>query len=769
MGKNLVIVESPAKAKTVNKYLGKNFEVIASYGHVRDLIPKEGAVDTSDFSMHYEVIDKNKKHVQNITKAMQDADALYLATDPDREGEAISWHVHEILKKKKVLGNKPVYRIVFHEITRSAIEDAVKNPRKLSTDLINAQQARRALDYLVGFNLSPLLWKKIKRGLSAGRVQSPALRLIVEREKEIEAFNPQEYWTIEADLEKKDQSFLAKLIEYESKKLKQFDIQNGAQAADIKLKLIQAAKGCMSVISVEKKQRKRNPTAPFITSTLQQEASRKLGFSPQRTMRIAQQLYEGVNTGAGEVGLISYMRTDSVTIAKEAIAELRKFIGEKFGRDQIPAHPHTYKTKAKNAQEAHEAIRPTSVFRTPEELKSHLTTDQYKLYSIIWKRTVASQMIAATIDTVAVDFSCGKGNVFRSTGSTIKDPGFMAVYQEGLDNGNGESASEQGLLPELKKGDVVNVLEFHSDQHFTKPPPRYTEATLIKTLEEYGIGRPSTYASIISTLLNRDYVELEQRRFFPTDVGRIVNGFLTDHFEQYVNYEFTAHLEDDLDAVARGEQQWIPLMHKFWEPFHARVEDKASLTREEATQARYLGVDPKSGRPVSVRLAKFGTVVQIGTKDDDEKPLFAGLKPDQNMEKITLEEALKLFDLPRNLGETPEGEPVSVAIGRYGPYVRFGNKFASIKNDDPYSITLERALEVIKEKKEQDANKVMKEFDGTSIRILRGPYGPYITDGKKNARIPKGTEPESLTLEKCRELIEKAPAKGKRRRFTKKK
>ena len=771
MGKNLVIVESPAKAKTITKYLGKDFEVVASYGHVRDLIPKDGAVDTRDFSMRYEVIDKNKKHVQTITKAMQNADSLYLATDPDREGEAISWHVHEILKKKKVLGDKPVYRIVFHEITRSAIEDAVKNPRKLSTDLINAQQARRALDYLVGFNLSPLLWKKIKRGLSAGRVQSPALRLIVEREKEIEAFNPQEYWTIEADLEKKDQSFLAKLIEFESKKLKQFDIQNGAQAADIKLKLIRAANGCMTVISVEKKQRKRNPTAPFITSTLQQEASRKLGFSPQRTMRIAQQLYEGVNTGSGEVGLISYMRTDSVTIAKEAIAELRKFIGEKFGKDQIPAHPHTYKTKAKNAQEAHEAIRPTSVFRTPEELKSHLTADQYKLYSIIWKRTVASQMIAATIDTVAVDFSCGKGNVFRSTGSTIKDPGFMAVYQEGLDNGNGngEAASEQGLLPELKKGDVVNVLEFHSEQHFTKPPPRYTEATLIKTLEEYGIGRPSTYASIISTLLNREYVELEQRRFFPTDVGRIVNGFLTEHFEQYVNYEFTAHLEDDLDAVARGEQQWVPLMHKFWEPFHARVEDKASLTREEATQARYLGVDPKSGRPVSVRLAKFGTVVQIGTKDDEEKPLFAGLKPDQSMEKITLEEALKLFELPRNLGETPEGEPVSVAIGRYGPYVRFGNKFASIKNDDPYSITLERALDVIKEKKELDANKVMKEFDGTSIRVLRGPYGPYITDGKKNARIPKGIEPESLTLEKCRELIEKAPAKGKRRRFSKKK
>jgi len=769
MGKKLVIVESPAKAKTINKYLGKDFEVVASYGHVRDLVPKDGAVDTNDFSMQYDLIDKNKKHIAVIAKAMKQADALYLATDPDREGEAISWHIYEILKEKKALNGKPVHRIVFHEITRSAIEEAIQNPRSLSTDLINAQQARRALDYLVGFNLSPLLWRKIRRGLSAGRVQSPALRLIVEREAEIEAFQAQEYWSIEADLAKQEQAFVARLTEYEGKKLKQFDIETGAQAAEIKLKLLKAADGSLTVISVEKKQRKRNPAAPFITSTLQQEASRKLGFSPQRTMRIAQQLYEGVDTGAGEVGLITYMRTDSVTIAQEAIAELRTFIGERFGKDQVPAHPHTYKTKAKNAQEAHEAVRPTSVYRTPEEIKSALTADQYKLYSIIWKRTVACQMIPATIHTVTVDFSCGTGNVFRATGSTIADPGFMAVYQEGKDNGNGNVDLDESLLPELKKGEKVSLKELRSEQHFTKPPPRYTEASLIKTLEEFGIGRPSTYASIISTLLQREYVELEQRRFHPTDVGRIVNRFLTEHFSKYVNYEFTAHLEDDLDAIARGEREWIPVLREFWQPFHQSVEDKASLTREEAIQARYLGTDPKTGRPVSVRLAKFGTVVQIGTKDDEEKPLFAGLKPGQSMEKITLEEALKLFELPRELGETPEGEPVSVAIGRYGPYVRYGNKFASIKNDDPYTITLERALEVIQEKKEADANKIIREFDGTAVKVLRGPYGPYITDGTKNARIPKGTEPESLTIEACQELLAKAPARGRRRRFTKKK
>jgi len=768
MGKNLVIVESPAKAKTINKYLGDNFEVLASYGHVRDLVPKEGAVDTDTFAMKYEVIDKNKKYVDAICKAVKKADSLILATDPDREGEAISWHVYELLNDKKLLKDKPVKRVIFHEITKSAINDAMEHPRDLSMHLINAQQARRALDYLVGFNLSPLLWKKIRRGLSAGRVQSPALRMIVEREKEIEAFVAQEYWSIEADVKKDSSPFLGKLTHYEGNKLKQFDISEGETAADVKSKLIAAANGKLDVLSVEKKKRKRNPTAPFITSTLQQEASRKLGFSAQRTMRLAQQLYEGVDVGGGEVGLITYMRTDSVTLSGEAVNEIRELIGDRYGKDQMPDTPHTYKTKSKNAQEAHEAIRPTSVKRIPETIKSRLTPDQFKLYDMIWKRTVASQMIAATIHTVAVELGCGEGNIFRATGSTIADPGFMAVYQEGSDDNKPEV--EGNLLPELKKGEVVDLLEIRSEQHFTKPPPRYSEASLIKSLEEYGIGRPSTYAAIIGTLIAREYVTLESRRFFPTDVGRIVNGFLTGHFDKYVDFDFTAQLEDDLDAVSRGEKEWKPLMRDFWEPFHTRIDEKEKIPREELVEMRQLGTDPKSGRPITVRLARFGTVVQIGTKDDEEKPLFAGLKPGQTMQSITLEEALKLFDLPRELGETAEGEPVSANIGRYGPYVRYGSKFASLGDeDDPYSITLERALEVIKAKKEADANKVIKHFEGTDIQVLRGRYGPYITNGSKNARIPKGKEPEELTLEECQELIDKAPEKRARGRARKKK
>ncbi|MGH1361989.1 MAG: DNA topoisomerase I [Calditrichia bacterium] len=768
MGKNLVIVESPAKAKTINKYLGDEFQVLASYGHVRDLVPKEGAVDTDTFSMKYEIIDKNKKYVDAICKAVKKADSLILATDPDREGEAISWHVYELLQDKKLIKDMPVKRVIFHEITKSAIKEAMSHPRTLSMDLINAQQARRALDYLVGFNLSPLLWKKIRRGLSAGRVQSPALRMIVERELEIEAFVEQEYWSIEADVEKAKKPFLGKLSHYEGRKLKQFDISDGESAADVKKKLIAEANGKLDVLSVEKKKRKRNPTAPFITSTLQQEASRKLGFSAQRTMRLAQQLYEGVDVGSGEVGLITYMRTDSVTLSGEAITEIRELIGQRYGQDQMPDKPHTYKTKSKNAQEAHEAIRPTSVKRIPDEIKTRLTPDQMKLYDMIWKRTVASQMISATINTVAIELGCGEGNIFRATGSTIADPGFMAVYQEGNDENKPEV--EGNLLPELEKGEVVDLKEIRSEQHFTKPPARFSEASLIKSLEEYGIGRPSTYAAIIGTLIAREYVTLESRRFFPTDVGRIVNGFLTGHFDKYVDFDFTAQLEDDLDAVSRGEKEWKPLMRDFWGPFHSRIDEKEKIPREELVEMRQLGTDPKTGRPVTVRLAKFGTVVQIGTKDDEEKPLFAGLRPGQTMQAITLDEAMRLFDLPRELGETAEGEPVSANIGRYGPYIRYGSKFASLgEEDDPYTVTLERALEVVKEKKEADANKVIKLFEGTEIQVLRGRYGPYITDGKKNARIPKGKEPEELTLEECQELIEKAPEKRARGRARKKK
>lgn len=770
MSKNLVIVESPAKAKTIEKYLGKDFSVLASYGHVRDLVPKEGAVDTeNDFTMKYQIIERNEKHVQTISKALKKADALYLATDPDREGEAISWHLYELLKERGLLEDKEVHRVVFHEITKSAVQDAVANPRSLATDLVSAQQARRALDYLVGFNLSPLLWKKIKRGLSAGRVQSPALRLLCEREDEIEKFIAREYWTIEADCLKEKQAFHAKLSHLNDKKLDQFDINNEKDAQDAHKKLTKAAQGKLIVGKVDRKERKRNPAAPFITSTLQQESIRKLRFSAQRTMRIAQQLYEGIDLGSGPVGLITYMRTDSVVLAKEAVTEIREMIQDRYGKDTVPSEPRTFKTKSKNAQEAHEAVRPTSALLFPEDVKEHLSADQFKLYDLIWKRTIASQMIHATLNTVAIELKCGDKSIFRALGSSVKTAGFMTVYQEGADD-KAADPSEEKLLPNMEVGDEIDLQEIRCEQHFTEPPPRFTEASLVKSLEEFGIGRPSTYASIISTIQNREYAELESRRFTPTDIGRLVNRFLTKHFTKYVDYDFTARLEDELDEISRGEKNWVPVMKAFWDPFDALVKDKeVSVTREEAVEARELGTDPKSGKPVSVRMGRYGPFVQIGTKDDEEKPKFAGLRPGQKMDQINLEEGLELFKLPRDLGETPEGEKVSASIGRFGPYVKYGSKYVSIRGEDPHIIELEQALEFIAKKKEEDANKLITDFSDDGIQVLNGRYGPYVTDGKKNAKIPKDTEPASLTLEQCKEMIAKAPARKARRRTAKKK
>ncbi|AFJ03076.1 DNA topoisomerase I [Methylophaga frappieri] len=609
MGNKLVIVESPAKAKTIKKYLGNNVEVLASYGHVRDLLPKEGAVDPeNDFAMKYQVIDRNSKHVDAIAKALKKADSLYLATDPDREGEAISWHLYELLKKKGALKDKTTHRVVFHEITKQAVNDAVANPRELSMDLVNAQQARRALDYLVGFTLSPLLWKKVRRGLSAGRVQSPALRMIVERELEIEAFKAQEYWTIEADAQTSGSAFQAKLTHYQGEKLSQFSIDNTEQAESVVSKLNQAADGKLLVTNVEKKQRKRNPAAPFTTSTLQQEASRKLGFGAQRTMSVAQQLYEGVDTGEGAVGLITYMRTDSVTLAAEAVSEVRELISERYGAKAVPAKPQEYKTKSKNAQEAHEAIRPTSALRTPEEMKAYLSVDQLKLYTLVWQRTVASQMIHATLNTVAVDLGCGQGNTFRANGSTVVNPGFMQVYLEGQDDKKADK--DENLLPAMEKGEVVSLDKIRPEQHFTEPPPRYSEASLVRSLEEHDIGRPSTYASIISTLLQREYVELINKRFHPTDVGRVVGKFLVDHFTRYVDYSFTAKLEDELDAVSRGEEEWIPLLRSFWGPFKSQVETKdKSVQRSDVTQELLDENCPKCGKQLSSRLGRSGRFI----------------------------------------------------------------------------------------------------------------------------------------------------------------
>ncbi len=604
MSKNLIVVESPAKAKTMSKYLGKEFTALASYGHVRDLVPKKGAVDTENsFAMKYELIEKNIKHVDAIEKALKKADTLYLATDPDREGEAISWHLYEILKERGALDSKPVHRVEFYEITKNAIQQAIKQPRELSQNLVNAQQARRALDYLVGFNLSPLLWKKVRRGLSAGRVQSPALRLIVEREEEIERFIAREYWTIESDLAAQGKDFVARLTHFNGEKLEQFSVDNGGRADEVEQALRAAAQGKLKVANVDKKQRRRNPSPPFTTSTLQQEASRKLGFSAQRTMRTAQSLYEGVDIGGEVVGLISYMRTDSVNLANEAVAEIRETIKERYGAENVPDEVQIYKSKSKNAQEAHEAIRPTAAARTPDSIKQYLKPEQYKLYDLIWKRTVACQMIPALLDTVAVDLEAGVGgHVFRANGSHVVKPGYMSVYQEGADDTPIEQ--DEALLPPLETGDTVDLKDIRKEQHFTEPPPRYTEASLVKALEAYGIGRPSTYASIIDTLERREYVTLDKRRFTPTDVGRVVNKFLSQHFHNYVDYDFTARMEDDLDAVSRGEKEWKPLLKAFWTEFRDQVAEKENVERpgvemmEEAC--------PKCGKKLAKRLGRNG-------------------------------------------------------------------------------------------------------------------------------------------------------------------
>ena len=767
MSKNLVIVESPAKAKTIGKYLGKDFHVLASYGHVRDLIPKTGAVDPDDgFAMKYGIIERNEKHVNAIVKALKKADALYLATDPDREGEAISWHLVELLKEKGALNGKPVHRVVFHEITKKAIQAAIDSPREISGDLVSAQQARRALDYLVGFNLSPLLWKKVQPGLSAGRVQSPALRMIVERELEIEAFKPREYWSVEADVSKSNQGFLSRLVQYKGEKVEQFSFENEESAREVEKTITDAAAGKLTTISVDKKQRRRNPAAPFTTSTLQQEASRKLGFNTQWTMRVAQKLYEGIElSDEGNVGLITYMRTDSVVLADIAVDEIREVIAERYGAKNVPAEPITFKTKSKNAQEAHEAIRPTSAALTPESLKDHLDEDQLKLYTLIWRRSMACQMVPALFDTVKLEFSAGEqtpeGHRFRANGSVLVEPGFMAVYQEGKDDSKDDDGDR--LLPETAVGDVIDLDELRVDQHFTDPPPRFTEASLVKTLEEYGIGRPSTYASIIATLRNREYVELESKRFTPTDIGRIVIGFLTEHFTRYVDYDFTANLEDELDSVSLGEKEWVPLLETFWKPFSELVDDKEqSVTREMVAQSRELGTDPKSGKPVTVRMGRYGPFVQIGTKDDEDKPKFAGLRPGQKMNDISFEDAMELFKLPRKLGETADGLPVSASVGRFGPYIRFGDKFVSMKEDDPYTVELPRALELVEEKIKADSERLILDFADDGIQVLKGRYGPYITNKEKNARVPKDREPNSLTLEECKALLEAAPVRGRR-------
>jgi DNA topoisomerase-1 len=812
----LLIVESPSKAKTLEKYLGKDFKVLASYGHIRDLIPKTGAVDVDhQFAMKYEVIDRNAKHVDSITKAVKGADAIYLATDPDREGEAISWHILEILKDKNLVKDKLVKRVVFNEITKSAVQHAIDQPRDISMSLVNAQQARRALDYLVGFNLSPLLWKKIRRGLSAGRVQSPALRLIVERELEIEAFTSQEYWTIHLDTHKHQHSFSAKLVQLDGKKVEQFSVTSQQQQSEVIGKLILESAGKTTVLRVEKKQRNRNPAPPFTTSTLQQEAVRKLGFTTSRTMRIAQQLYEGINIGSGAVGLITYMRTDSFNLANEAVAQIRDFIRKHYDEDYLPKTGIFYKTKSKSAQEAHEAIRPTDIQITPDSIRQYLTDEQFKLYEMIWKRALACQMTPAKYDAVTVDLGIGQseGNIFRANGQTMIFPGFIAVYTEGNDDSEEE---EDKKLPILHTAEVLDVEKIFGEQHFTEPPPRYSEASLVKALEEYGIGRPSTYASIISTLQDREYVLLDKKRFTPTDVGRVVNRFLTDHFNRYVDYDFTANLENQLDDIAEGEQEWVPVLQHFWDDLSQNIESKQNVERPgtevleekcpkcgrplskqlsrygsfigctgynaapkcdykrslngvENAQAEptILGTEPASQLPILLLNGPYGPYLQLGNASEDtkKKPKRVSIPKEINPSQMTLDQALQLLALPRDLGLHPETNKKVIAnIGRFGPYVNHDGKFKSIpRTDSVFDISLDRAVELISQANAGPTP--LRELgthpqDGEKIAIFSGRFGPYVQHLSVRATIPKSQSVEEITLDEAIVLLNDKAAKG---------
>lgn len=812
MPKNLLIVESPAKAKTLKKYLGKDFEVLASYGHVRDLIPKNGAVDVeNNFAMNYETIARNAKHFDAIAKAATTADNILLAPDPDREGEAIAWHISEMLKSKRALKGKPMKRVVFYEITQSAVQEAVTHPREIEMPLVNAQQARRALDYLVGFNLSPLLWRKIRPGLSAGRVQSPALRLIVERELEIEKFISQEYWSVHLDSQKHGIPFTAKLFQFQGKKLEQFSIGSQTEFDTLHAKL-NAAKLPPKVVRVEKKARQRTPAAPFTTSTLQQEAVRKLGMTSERTMRTAQSLYEGIDIGGQTTGLITYMRTDSVNLANEAVAEIRDYIRNNFSTDYLPGKQPAYKSKSKNAQEAHEAIRPTSILRTPDSLRDHLNIDQMRLYEMVWKRTLACQMAPARFDTVSVLIRLSSDDtLFRASGQTLVFPGFIGVYMEDVDDAEEEDSAK---LPPLAEGDVLPVDKLYGEQHFTQPPPRYSEASLVKSLEEYGIGRPSTYAAIISTLQAREYATLDKKRFMPTDVGRVVTKFLTEHFTRYVDYGFTANLENELDEISEGKRDWIPVLDEFWNSFSGLLKEKTSIERpieliDEAC--------PECGQPLAKKLSRYGSFISctnypeckykrsLGgeTQDDPAAKVELGAHPDtQQMvfllkgpyghyvqlgeviagekakpkrvswpkemppDQADLPHALQLLSLPRDLGLHPEtGKKVMVNIGRFGPYIGHDGKFKSIpRSDSIFDIKLERAVELLAQARAGN-NTILRTLgehpvDKAPIEICSGRYGPYARHGKVNATLPKDLSPDAVTLDEALELIAAKTEKG---------
>ena len=750
--KNLVIVESPAKARTISKFLGSDYVVMASMGHVRDLPKSKLGFDPEDnFKPQYLVSTDKRKVISDLKKQITKDTVIYLAADEDREGEAIAWHLIPALKIEK----NPLKRIVFHEITKGAILDALDNPREVNQDLVDAQQARRILDRAVGYELSPLLWKKVRYGLSAGRVQSVAVRIIVDRENEIKAFNPEEYWKIKSEF--KDPTLFSELSKINGKAKK---VRNEQEAKEIETSI---NKGSFTLEDIEEKESKRNPAAPFTTSTLQQEASRKIGFSVKQTMIVAQQLYEGniQNIPNHTGGLITYMRTDSLNLSKVATSAAKEVIEDIYGKDYSLDKPRVYKGKAKGAQEAHEAIRPVNMALKPSDIKDFVDNSQYRLYSLIWKRTVATQMQPASIANTTYKISAGQDKEFEfaSKGQRIIFAGFMKAYTEGSDNPEAALDSTEKILPTIKKGTVLDLEKLDLDQNFTKPPARYTEASLVKKLESEGIGRPSTYAPTISTIQAREYVvKTEDKKLAPTPTGEIVNSFLVDHFSGIIDLGFTAKIEEEFDEIAEGKIAWQQVLQDFYGDFKKTIiEKEESIDRADYLQIRVIGTHPVTGKEVSARVGRFGPFVQAGTKDDEEKPTFVAIPKHLNMDTITLDEALFLFTLPRVVGQDANGDDIKANIGRFGPYLQIKTKYYSLKEDDPYTVELPRSLEIIKELDEARAKATIKVYEKEKIHVLIGRYGPYIKQGRKNYKIPKGQEAEELTLEQCLEIIEKDP------------
>ena len=768
--KNLLIVESPTKIKSIEKFLGKDYKVLASVGHVRDLMPSSRkGIDVEDNYAPVWKITKEKKIVMDeIKKASKEAETVYFATDPDREGEAISKHIYDILDKAKLLNGKNVHRVTFNEITKTAVTEALENPREISSDLWHAYLARRTLDYLMGYDISEFLWKKVSRLARGGRVQSPALRLIVEREKEIDKFVPIEFWILSLNACKNGECIDAELVSIDGEKVKNkniTNIENENRASELK-KSIEENK-TITIKSIKESERKLKPKSPFTTASLQQTAYSSLGFSVKQTSSVAQRLYQGVALDGDEVtGLISYMRTDSTNLSDECLKDINSFL-DKNHPNLAYGEVRKYQKKIKNAQEAHEAIRPTQIDLTPEKIKGFLDDQESKLYELIWKRTVASQMKDAVYNQVSIELELNNKYLFKYSGSYLKDYGFKKVYDL---SDNSQKEDNKKILEKLKTNDVLDIKEVKTEQKFTQPPPRYNQASLIQALEELGIGRPSTYVTIISKILDSNYVDPEKNNFQPTALAKVVCDTLIKHFgNDLVDFEFTARLENYLDEIANGEKKTLNCIKDTYEPFRANLENKLeTVDISELRELKDLGTHPDTGRPVTVRLTKYGPTIQMGTREDEEKPKWAALTPElkKNIDSITMEHALELFELPKKIGEF-ESKDIRINIGPYGPYVNCDKTNVSVKDKNIFEIDEKEAIELIIEKREIDANKEINIFEKSGVKVLNGPYGPYVTDGKKNVRVPKDTDPKSLSEEVCLEMLKNAPKR--RARFRRRK